>query len=244
VLLCAGAIETPKLLMLSGIGAASDLRAHDIPVVVDLPGVGANLQDHLKLSIRWRGRTTLPGSSVVAGLFTSSSREEDDLQVIVGRGLDQPDDVITITVSHLKPRSRGAVTLASADPLAPPRIQMNYLTESHDVSVFVEGVALARRLGDSQAYARLRAEEIEPGLSRQDVALFARQKADSIYHASGTCRMGPVSERDAVVDADLRVHGIEGVRIADASIMPVIVNAPTHAACVMVGEKCASIIAR
>lgn len=242
VLLCAGAIDTPKLLMLSGIGAADDLRAHGIPVVVDLPGVGANLQDHVKLSVRWTGLTTLPGSSVVAGLFTSSSREEDDLQVIVGRGLDQPDDFITITVSHLKPRSRGAVTLATADPLAPPRIRMHYLTDPHDVSVLVEGVALARRLGDAHAYARLRGTEIEPGASIQDVAQFARQKADSIYHASGTCRMGPVSDRDAVVAADLRVHGVEGVRIADASIMPVIVNAPTHAACVMIGEKCASII--
>jgi len=243
VLLCAGAIDTPKLLMLSGIGAARDLRARDIPVVVDLPGVGANLQDHLKLSVRWRGKATLSGSSVVAGLFTSSSREEDDLQVIVGRGLDQPDDFITITVSHLKPRSRGAVTLATSDPLSPPRIQMNYLTDPHDVSVLVEGVALARRLGHSPAYARLRGEEIEPGASLQDLAQFARQKADSIYHASGTCRMGPASERDAVVDADLRVHGIDGVRIADASIMPVIVNAPTHAVCVIIGEKCASLIA-
>jgi choline dehydrogenase len=243
VLLCAGAIDTPKLLMLSGIGAASALRAHGIPVVVDLPGVGASLQDHLKLSVRWKSRTTLSGSSVVAGLFTSSSRDEDDLQVIVGRGLDQPDDFITITVSHLKPRSRGAVTLATADPLTPPRIEMNYLTDPHDVGVFVEGVALARRLGHSQAYARLRGEEIEPGASIQDVVQFAREKADSIYHASGTCRMGPASDRDAVVDADLRVHGIDGVRIADASIMPVIVNAPTHAACVVIGEKCASIIA-
>ena len=242
VLLCAGAIDTPKLLMLSGIGAADELRALGIPVVVDLPGVGANLQDHLKLSVRWKGLTRLSGSSVVAGLFTSSSREDDDLQVIVGRGLDQPDDFITITVSHLKPRSRGVVTLASADPLAPPRIRMNYLTDPHDVSVLVEGVALARRFGDAQAYARLRGEEIEPGMAIPDVARFARQKADSIYHAAGTCRMGPASDRAAVVDADLRVHGVDGVRIADASIMPVIVNAPTHAACVMIGEKCASII--
>jgi choline dehydrogenase len=242
VLLCAGAIDTPKLLMLSGIGAADELRAHGIPVVVDLPGVGANLQDHLKLSVRWNSLTRLPGSSVVAGLFTSSSREDDDLQVIVGRGLDQPDDFITITVSHLKPRSRGAVTLASADPLAPPRVRMNYLTDPHDISVLIEGVTLARRLGDAPAYAHLRGEEIEPGAAIRDVAQFARQKADSIYHAAGTCRMGPASDRGAVVGADLRVHGVEGVRIADASIMPVIVNAPTHASCVMVGEKCASMI--
>jgi choline dehydrogenase len=243
VVLCAGAIETPRLLMLSGIGAAADLRAHGIPVAADLPGVGANLQDHLKLSVRWTGKTTLPGSSVVAGLFTSSSREEGDLQLIVGRGLDQCDDFITITVSHLKPRSRGAVTLASADPLAPPCIRVNYLCEPHDIDVLVEGVALARRLGASHAYDVLRGEEVEPGVSFPDVSQFAREKADSIYHAAGTCRMGPASEREAVVDADLHVHGIDGVRVADASIMPVLVNAPTHAACVMIGEKCATIIA-
>jgi choline dehydrogenase len=242
VVVCAGAIDTPKLLMLSGIGAAADLRALGIPVVIDLRGVGANLQDHLKLSVRWKGRTTLRGSTVVAGLFTSSSREEGDLQIIVGRGLDHPDDFVTITVSHLRPRSRGAITLRTADPLAAAVIRANYLSEPHDVSVLVEGVALARRLAESSAYDALRAEEIEPGTSMHDLARFARQKADSIYHASGTCRMGPASDREAVVDADLRVHGVAGVRIADASIMPEIVNAPTHAACVMIGEKCAAII--
>jgi choline dehydrogenase len=244
VVVCAGAIGTPTLLMLSGVGPAADLRAHGIPVVVDLPGVGASLQDHLKLSVRWKGKTTLPGSSVVAGLFTSSSREAGDLQVIVGRGLDQVDDFVTITVSHLKPRSRGAVTLAAADPLAAPCIRVNYLSEPHDVDVLIEGVALARRFGESRAYDHLRAEEIEPGVSIRDLAQFARQKADSIYHAAGTCRMGPASDREAVVDADLRVYGIDGVRVADASIMPVIVDAPTHAACVMIGEKCASIMTR
>jgi choline dehydrogenase len=242
VVVCAGAIVTPTLLIQSGIGPADDLRAHGIPVVADLPGVGANLQDHLKLSVRWKCRTRLSGSTVVAGVFASSSREECDLQVIVGRGLDQPDDFVTITVSHLKPRSRGAVTLAAADPWAAPRIRANYLSEPYDVEVLAEGVALARRLGESRAYDHLRAEEIEPGVAHQDVASFARQKADSIYHAAGTCRMGPASDRAAVVDADLRVHGIDAVRVADASIMPVIVNAPTHAACVMIGEKCASII--
>jgi choline dehydrogenase len=160
----------------------------------------------------------------------------------VGRGLDQPDDFITITVSHLKPRSRGAVTLTAANPLTPPCIRVNYLTEPHDVDVLVEGVALARRLGASHAYDRLRGDEIEPGASMRDVPKFARAKSDSIYHAAGTCRMGPASDRDAVVDGELRVHGIDGLRIADASIMPVIVNAPTHATCVMIGDKCASIM--
>jgi choline dehydrogenase len=241
VVLCAGAIDTPKLLMLSGVGAADDLRAHGIAVVADLPGVGDNLQDHLKLSVRWKGKTTLPGSTMVAGLFTSSSIEEGDLQLIVGRGLDQPDDVVTITVSHLKPRSRGSIALRSANVADAPIIRANYLVDRHDVELLVEGVALARRFGESRAYDSLRAEEIEPG-PMHDLAQFARQKADSIYHAAGTCRMGPASDRSAVVDSQLRVHGVDGVRIADASIMPEIVNAPTHAACVMIGEKCAALL--
>jgi choline dehydrogenase len=242
VVLCAGAIDTPKLLMLSGIGAADDLRMHGIAVIADLPGVGSNLQDHLKLSVRWHGRTTLAGSTRVAALFTSSSSEHGDVQLIVGRGLEQPDHLVTITVSHLKPRSRGSVALASAGAMDPPIIRANYLTDAHDVAVLVEGVALARRFGESRAYDRLRAEEIEPGHPVEDVAQFARRKADSIYHAAGTCRMGPAADRSAVVDSELRVHGLDGVRVADASIMPEIVSAPTHAACTMIGEKCASLI--
>jgi choline dehydrogenase len=244
VVLCAGAIDSPKLLMLSGMGSADELRAHDIPVVLDLPGVGKNLQDHLKLSVRWNSKTTLPGSTVVAGLFTSLHAGQDDVQLIVGRGLDQPDPVVTITVSHLTPRSRGSVALRTTSPLNAPVIRANYLTDPHDLDVLVEAVALARRFGESRAYDALRAEEVEPGSSVQDVAQFARQKADSIYHAAGTCRMGPATDRDAVVDSQLRVHGIDGLRVADAAIMPEIVNAPTHAACVMIGEKCASIMTR
>jgi len=243
VVLCAGAIDSPKLLMLSGIGGADELRAHGIPVVLDLPGVGKHLQDHLKLSVRWNAKTTLPGSTVVAGLFTSLHDGGDDVQLLVGRGLDQPDHVVTITVSHLTPRSRGSVALRSAAPLDAPVIRANYLTDPHDVDVLVEGVALARRFGESRAYDALRAEEIDPGSSLQDVAQFVRRKSDSIYHAAGTCRMGPATDRAAVVDSELRVHGIEGLRVADAAIMPEIVNAPTHAACVMIGEKCASIMA-
>ena len=243
VVVCAGAVDTPRLLMLSGIGAADDLRALGIAVAADLPGVGRNLQDHPKLSIRWRGTTALPGSTVTAGLFTSSSSAPTpDLQFYVGRGLDQRDEFITITVALVQPRSRGTIGLRSADPLMAPVIRANYLTDAQDVTALVEGAALARRLGASPAYDRLRAEEIEPGLSIQDLTQFARAKADTIYHPTGTCRMGPASDRDAVVDSRLRVHGIDGLRIADASIMPEIVNAPTHAACVMIGEKCAAII--
>jgi len=247
VVLCAGAVDSPRLLMLSGIGEAAHLRAHGIAVAADLPGVGRNLQDHLKLAIRWNGTTTLPGSTVTAGLFTSSgSGPLPDLQFYVGRGIDQPDAFITITVSLVAPRSRGEVRLQSADPLVAPFIRANYLQEQADVEALVVGARLARSLGHSPAYDGLRGDEIEPGpaaTSDADLVGFARLKADTIYHAAGTCRMGPASDPDAVVDAQLRVHGLDGLRVTDASIMPEAVNAPTHAACVAIGEKYASLVA-
>jgi len=246
VVLCAGAIDSPRLLMLSGIGRADDLRALGIAVVADLPGVGSNLQDHLKLSVRWKARTTLPGSSVTAGLFTSSdSTSPPNLQFYVGRGLDQQEAVVTITASLVRPESRGSVTLGSANPLSAPVLQANYLHAAADAAALIHGARLARECGMSRAYDELRLDETEPGVdvkSDNDLERFAREKADTIYHLAGTCRMGPVSDPAAVVDGSLKVHGVERLRVADASIMPEVVNAPTHAACVVIGEKCATLI--
>ncbi|MDH4065276.1 MAG: FAD-dependent oxidoreductase [Acidobacteriota bacterium] len=246
VVLSGGVIDSPKLLMLSGIGPADHLRAHGIGVVADVPGVGGHLQDHLKLSIRWKGLTELPGSTVTAGLFTvTGSVFPPDLQFYVGRGLEQPDWFVTITVSLVSPRSRGEVRLASADPAAAPLIRANYLQEQGDVDALVYGTRLARLMGTSSAYDRLRGDEIEPGpsaTSPQDLERFVRRAADSIYHGAGTCRMGPASDEAAVVDPELRVRGVQGLRVADASIMPEVVNAPTHAAAVMIGEKAAELM--
>lgn len=247
VILCGGVIDTPKLLMLSGIGPAAHLRSVGVPVIANLPGVGSNLQDHLKLSIRWNGRTTLPPSTVTAGMFVrSSSRTGEgqssapDLQFYVGRGLDQPDRFVTITVSLVRPRSRGEVRLRSADPTTAPVIRGNYLQERPDITALVEGVRLARELGNAQAYQKLRMGEVEPGAAVVDEAAlvnFARRAADTIYHPAGTCRMG--TDDLAVVDPRLRVRGIQGLRIADASVMPEVVNATTNAACLMIGERAA-----
>ena len=246
VVLAAGAVDSPRLLMLTGIGAPDALRTLGIPVVASLPGVGANLQDHLKLSIRWNGKTTLPGSTVTAGLFTSAAaRSSSELQFYVGRGLDQTDDLVTITISLVQTASRGSITLRSSDPLTPPAIHAGYLRAQSDLDALVRGIHLARLFGSSRSYDLLRAEEIEPGADVTliaDLERFVRAKADSIYHASGTCRMGPASSSDSVVDAELRVHGVENLRVADASIMPTLVTAPPHAACVMIGEKCAEMI--
>jgi choline dehydrogenase len=250
VVLCGGVVNTPTLLLLSGIGPADHLKQMGIAVVRDLPGVGANLQDHLKLSIRWNGQTTLPPSTVTAGLFVRSraasgegSISPPDLQFYVGRGLDQPDRFVTITVSLVRPRSRGEVRLQSSDPLAPPIIRANYLQEPSDVAALVEGAKLARALGQSAAYAKLRADEIEPGVAvTSDTALaeFAHRAADTIYHPAGTCRMG--SDARAVVDSQLRVRGLAALRIADASVMPDVVSATTHAACVMIGARAVQLL--
>jgi choline dehydrogenase len=247
VILCGGVVDSPKLLMLSGLGPADYLGTLGIPVVADLRGVGANLQDHLKVSIRWRGRQTLPPSTVSAGLFLRSDPSQTtgspDLQFYVGRGLDQPDPFTTITVALERPASHGGVRVRSADPLDAPVIRGNYLSEPADVAALVEGVRLVRALGGTAAFSAVRAEETEPGgdtRSRAEIEAFIRRAADTIYHPAGTCRMGP--DERAVVDASLRVHGVENLRVADASVMPNVVNGNTHAACVMIGERAADLL--
>lgn len=247
VVLSAGAVDSPRLLMLSGIGPAGHLRELGIPVVADRPGVGQAFQDHLKLSVRWRGRATLPGSTVTAGLFTTSRAGlgVPDLQYYVGRGTEQPDTFVTITVSLVQPQSRGEIRLRSADPLAAPLVRPHYLQEQADVDALVAGVRLAREFAAAAAYDALRADELDPGAgtaSTADLERFVRRGADTIYHAAGSCRMGPPTDPSAVVGPDLRVHGLDGLRVADASIMPQVVNATTHAACVAIGEKGADLL--
>lgn len=249
VIVSGGVIDSPKLLMLSGIGPADHLKALGIPVLADVPGVGRNFQDHLKLSIRWNGKTELPGSTVTAGMFARSDASQwgtaPDIQFYVGRGTESPDKFVTITVSLVQPRSRGEIRLRSADPMAAPIIRANYLQEAADVDALVRAVKLARWFGEADAYAPLRADEILPGpaaRSDADLAAFVRRDADTIYHGAGTCKMGPAADASAVVDPALRVRGVQGLRVADASIMPDVVNATTHAACVMIGEKAALLV--
>ena len=249
IVLCGGVIDSPKLLMLSGIGPADHLKLLNIPVVADVAGVGKNLQDHLKLSIRWNGKTELPGSTVTAGMFLRSNpgnyADPPDLQFYVGRGLETPDRFITITVSLTFPKSCGEVTLRSADPLAAPIIRANYLQHDDDVKALVQGVKLARWFGEADSYTDLRGDEIAPGSAAKtdaDFAAFARRESDTIYHGAGTCKMGPAADAMAVVDPSLRVRGVDGLRVADGSIMPEVVNATTHAACVMIGEKASDLI--
>ena len=171
--------------------------------------------------------------------------EPPDLQFYVGRGVETPDRFITITVSLVTPQSRGEIRLRSADPSAAPIIRANYLQEQADVTALVRGVHLARWFGEAESYADLRADEILPGAAMKsdaDLAAFVRRDSDTIYHGAGTCKMGPASDPAAVVDPSLRVRGVDGLRVADGSIMPGVVNATTNAACVMIGEKAADLV--
>jgi len=250
VIVSAGAIESPKLLMLSGIGPGDALRAQRIPVVLDLPGVGGNLQDHLRVSVRWQAKQPLAPSTVSAGLFAYSARAAaaraiapPDIQFYVGRGLDVPDPFVTLTVAMSQPASRGRLTLRNDDPLAPPIIHANYLSETSDLDAMVEAVRLAQTLAASPSYEPIRGNSVEPGdnsRSDSDIRAFIRRTADTIFHPAGTCAMG--TGRDAVVDPQLRVRGMTGLRVADASIFPVNLNSQIHAACVAIGEKCSDLV--
>jgi choline dehydrogenase len=189
----------------------------------------------------------LAPSSVSAGLFTHSQQgaavRPPDIQFYVGRGLDTPDQFVTLTVVMSQPASRGTVTLRSGDPLAAPVIAANYLSESSDLEALVHGVRLARDIAQSSAYEGLRGAAIDPldtVRSAADVRAFIRRVSDTIFHPVGTCRMGRGA--DAVVDPELRVHGTTGLRVADASVMPRSVNSQTMAATVMIGEKAAEFL--
>lgn len=252
VILCGGVVNSPQLLMLSGIGPADHVRAVGLPVVADVPGIGRNLQDHLRLAVRWQGRTELPASTVTAGLFTHSNpldagRLPADLFLHLGRGVDTPERTLVFHVTLTRSVSRGEVRLRSADPLAPPVIQANYLQDDADVRALVRGIHLARFFAEQSVYGPLRGDELEPGAvatSDDDLARFVRRTADTDHGAAGTCRMGPAEDPAAVVDAALRVRGVDGLYVADASIMPEVVNTPPHAACVMIGERAADLLRR
>ena len=245
VIVSAGVIESPKILMLSGIGPAGHLRSHGINVVRDLPGVGANLHDHPRIGFRWAGLTSLAGSTVSAGLFAHSRGRTGapDLQFYVGRGLTAPDPNIAFSVTICRPYSRGSITLRSTDPLAPPVIRAGYFSDSRDMDIAIDAVRLARAIASSRAYDKLKgaaADPLETETTPDQIRAFVRRTCSTIYHPGGTCRMG--TGPDSVVGPQLKVHGIEGLRVADASIMPTVVNAQTNAACWMIGERTSAFI--
>src|SRR5271170_6861410 len=252
VLLCAGAIDSPRLLMLSGIGPADQLGSLGIPVVADLPDVGRHLEDHLLIAgVAYTARRKVPRSRynhADALLYVphSNPNESPDLLVMclslpfvlpsVGP-LAPPAYVLVPCL--MRPNSRGSVKLASNDPFAPALIDPNYLSDPADLDVLAEGVALAREIGAAAALADWRAQETYPGHNGANIAYrreFIRRAANSFHHPAGTCRIG------AVVDEALHVKGVAGLRVVDASVLPGIPSAMINAATTAVAERASDLV--
>ena len=274
VILSAGAIQSPQLLQLSGVGPASLLRSLGIPVVADRANVGENLQDHLQVRLIYKVSKPITTNDDLASLF---GKMRIGLQWLLQRrgplavGINQgglftralpgsarPDiqfhfatisaDVAggaphrwsgcTFSVCQLRPESRGHVRIKSKDPFEAPSMQPNYLSAELDRSCAVAGLKYARRLAATKALAPYLVAEHRPGSAVQDDAGlldFAREYGQTIFHPSGTCRMG--ADGDSVVDPQLRVRGVQGLRVVDCSIMPTLVSGNTHAPVVMIAEK-------
>ncbi len=256
VILSAGAFDSPKLLMLSGIGPVETLRRHGIDVHVDLPGVGQNLQDHLLMPNVYRCKQPQPVPPLLAegGLLTRTrsglSAAAPDLQInfnatipqLLPRDCPALDASFTFITILVRPQSIGQVTLRDNNPSSAPVIQENYLQCEADIQVQLKAIELCRSLAASQAFADLYAGEALPGVGKSEAELrrYIRTHASTIWHPVGTCKMG--RDRMAVVDPQLRVYGLQGLRVADASIMPAIVSANPNAAIIMIGEKAADLI--
>jgi choline dehydrogenase len=273
VLLCGGAVNTPQVLQLSGIGDAETLRRFDIPVVQELKGVGRNLQDHLDASIQYEcsqpitlysqanplaamktglqymlfGTGLATGQGLESGAFLKSrpDLETPDLQFHFIAALMTDHTRVKADrhgfmahVCQLRPQSRGYVTLKSSDPLAAPIIQPNYLEAEEDRRAMREGVKLARDVFAQEAFDPFRGPELMPGahVTKDDqIDAWVRRTAETIYHPVGSAKMG--TDADSVVDPQLRVHGIEGLRVVDASVMPALVSGNTNAPTIMIAEK-------
>lgn len=256
VILSAGAFDSPKLLMLSGIGDANHLQAMGIPIVADLPGVGQNLQDHIFTVVVQEStqdvHSAITSSVAEAGLILHSEGNLDvapDLQFFFGPvqllspGYTPANFGFTGAVALTRLQNIGSISLQSTNPKDPPIIQMNYLQHQTDVQKLIEGIKLMRRLFQSHAFDEFRGKEIAPGADIQsDAALeaYIRDTCSTVWHPVGTCKMGIDSM--AVVDPELRVRGVEGLRVVDASIMPTITTGNTNAPTIMIGEKAADLI--
>ncbi len=280
IVLSGGAINSPQLLMLSGVGDPAQLGEHGIDVVADLPGVGKNMQDHLQARLVYKcneptlndevsslfgqakiglkylmfraGPMTMAASLATGFMKTREDIETPDIQFHVqplsaenpGKGADK-FSAFTMSVCQLRPESKGEIRLKSGDPRAYPAIIPNYLSTKTDCDTIVEGVNIARRIARHAPLTSKISEEFRPHkdmpMDDYDQTLdWARNNTASIYHPTGTCKMG--SDKGSVVDARLRVHGITGLRVADCSIMPEIVSGNTNAPAIMIGEKASDLI--
>lgn len=254
VVLAAGAIGSPQLLMLSGIGPADDLRRVGIDVTVDSPGVGADLHDHPVCVVNYRAARALPAPAgpafdAAATLCSDHSTTVPDLQILffsvsyAPPPLTAAEGGFSFVVGLMAPDSRGSVRLSGADPRDAPVVDAGLLAERSDVDRLAEGVELARDVGRQHTLDAWRGEEALPGGDVRDEAArraYVRHGVGSYYHPVGTCRMG--SDDRSVVDPRLRVRGVDGLRVADASVMPSIVSANPNATVLAVAERAANLI--
>jgi 4-pyridoxate dehydrogenase len=284
VILCGGVINSPQLLMLSGVGDTEELQRHDIPVKAALPGVGRNLQDHVSVILMYHRREPGPflrmmrydriGRELAKAYFFGTGFAADvpggGVAFLKSRAdLDLPDIQLLLTAAPLgawpylrpfkapfqdgfacrivmlHPESRGRVTLKSTDPAAHPRILQRFLGTESDWRAVRAGVTLAREVAAQPSMQRYIAREISPGddkRSAADVDAHIRNTAITVHHPAGTCKMGSETDQFAVVDADLKLRGIEALRVVDASVMPDLVSGNINAAVVMIAEKAAHLI--
>lgn len=281
VVLSAGSMNSPRILMLSGIGPAAELAKHDIAVVRDLAGVGANLQEHVGTHIvarvngatvnsdsrglpairhgidyllRRRGAISSSMCHAQAFVHTRPGLDVPDMQVSftafafdindVGRAVLVKDPAISLTICLARPQSRGTIRLRSADPFAPPLIQHQLLGVEDDVERLARGIEIGREILAQPAIAGFIREEVRPGPAVSGDALrdYVRLASIPLYHPVGTCRMG--KDDMAVVDPDLRVHGIDGLWVCDASVMPTLPVGNTNATAIMIGDKGADHVLR
>ncbi len=281
ILLAAGTIGSPQLLMLSGVGAEEEMHHNGIELKHASPGVGKNLQDHLQirsiyhvnqpitindelrspfsklkmaLEYAWSrtGPLTMAASQVAIFTHADENATRPDIQYhLQPLSADRPADgthdfsAFTASVCQLRPKSRGRITLASKEFDQAPLIHPNYLSDEFDQQIVIKALKVTRKIAAAPALRNLIEAEYEPGLevvSDADLLNFARERGTTIYHPVGTCKMGPASDPNAVVDARLRVHGIDQLRVVDCSIMPEIISGNTNAAAVMIAEKAADMI--
>jgi choline dehydrogenase len=281
LVMAAGAIGSPQILQLSGVGPGDLLQEHGIPLVADIPGVGENLQDHLQMRLVFkvkntktlnlransligrvgmgleyflfkRGPMTMAPSQLGAFAKSDENRETPNLQYHIqplstpklGDPL-HPFEAFTASVCNLRPESRGYVRIKSANPRGQPAIQPNYLADPADRKVAADAIQLTRRIVAAPAMARFEPEEYLPGVqfrSDEDLAREAGNIGTTIFHPVGTCKMGPGSDTGAVVDERLRVHGIGGLRVVDASVMPTITSGNTNSPTLVIAEKAAEMM--
>ncbi|MEX1078552.1 MAG: GMC oxidoreductase [Homoserinimonas sp.] len=261
VILSAGAIDSPKLLMLSGIGPADHLTQCGIEVLVDSPGVGENLQDHPEGVIQWEAKKPMPETSSQwweIGIFspTEGGLDRSDLMFHYGavpfdmhtlrQGFPSTQNGFCLTPNVTAARSRGTVRLRSMDFRDKPMVDPRYFTDPHDMRVMVAGIRRAREIVAQPPMAEWAGEELYPGpdiQSDEQIVEYIRKTHNTVYHPAGTVRMGAVGDRMAPLDPQLRVKGVSGLRVADGSVMPTLVSVNPNITTMMIGERCAELIA-